>query len=155
MLTCRYQNKFCGLEDEDVRKMVVIINLKQAADGFVDDRTCTSHFEGYHVVSPKCRPKLRNFTKQILKLIYFSRTLKDELLGKKLVDLPQPSTELVKSKASDPERIFYEAVQARQVELHAEKLDDDDPRKGLSNTLAQITCLRQSITLLLLVRLIC
>jgi hypothetical protein len=68
------------------------------------------------------------------------------------VDLPPPHTELVKTKASDPERILYEAVQARQAELHAEKLDDDDPRKELSNNLAQITCLRQSVTLLPVVR---
>lgn len=86
------------------------------------------------------------------KLIYFSRTLKDELLGKKLVDLPPPNTKLVKIKASDPERIFYEAVQARfkklRKEKEKEKLDDDDPRKELSNILAQITCLRQSVALL-------
>ena len=82
------------------------------------------------------------------KLIYFSRTLKDELLGKKLVDLPPPNTELVKIKASDPEQIFYEAVEARQAELRAEKLDDEDQRKELSNFLAQITCLRQSVALL-------
>ena len=95
------------------------------------------------------------FTIQKSKLIYFSRTLKDELLGKKLVDLPPPNTELVKIKAWDPERIFYEAVQARQAELRAEKLDDEDPRKELSNFLAQITCLRQSVTLLTVVRFSC
>ena len=121
------------------------MNLKQAANDFVDDETCTSHFESYHVVSPKCSPRLQKFIIQMSNLIYFSRTLKDELLGKKLVDLPPPNTELVKIKASDPEQIFYEAVEARQAGLRAEKLDDDDPRKELSNTLAQITCLRQSI----------
>jgi hypothetical protein len=153
MLTCRYQNHFCG--PENVRKVTVTMNLRQTADDFVDNKTCTSNFESYHVVSPKCPPKLRKFTIKMSKLIYFSRTLKDELLGKKLVDLPPPNTELVKIKASDPERIFYEAVEARQAELRAEKLDDDDPRKELSNTLAQITCLRQPVTLLPVLRFSC
>ncbi len=88
-------------------------------------------------------------------LIYFSRTLKDELLGKKLVDLPPPNTELVKIAASDPKRIFHEAVQARQAELRAENLDDDDPRKEMSNALTQITCLRWSVTLLLVFHFSC
>jgi hypothetical protein len=79
------------------------------------------------------------------KLTSFSRTLKDELLGKKLVDLPPPNTEFVKAKASDAERILYKAIKSRQTELHEKKLEDDDPRKESTNTLAQISCLRQSV----------
>ena len=71
------------------------------------------------------------------------------------MDLPPPNTELLKTKASGPERIIYEAVKARQDKLHKKKLDHDDSRKELSNTLAQITCLRQSFALLPIVRFSC
>jgi hypothetical protein len=85
------------------------------------------------------------------KLIYQSRTLEDSLFGKKLVNLPPPHTEPVTAKASDAERLFYTAITARLKELrkmNSEKqLDDDDPRKELSNRLAQITCLRRSVAL--------
>src|SRR5882757_1817216 len=81
------------------------------------------------------------------KLIYQSRTLEDSLLGKKLVDLPPPHTEPVTAKASDAERLLYTEISARLVELSKEKLDNDNPQKELSNRLAQITCLRQSVAL--------
>jgi hypothetical protein len=71
----------------------------------------------------------------------------DELLGKKLVDLPPPHTKAVTAKASDAEQILYDTIEERLDELRSEKLDDDDPRKELSNKLAQVTCLRQLVTL--------
>jgi hypothetical protein len=86
-------------------------------------------------------------TIQRSKLIYQSRTLEDSLFGKKLVNLPPPHKEPVTAKASDAERLLYTAISARLVELGKRKLDDDNPRKELSNRLAQITCLRQSVAL--------
>lgn len=62
------------------------------------------------------------------------------------MDLPRPSTESLTAKASDVERILYTAVELRQADLRKEKFDDDDPRKELSNKLAQITCLRQFVS---------
>ena len=82
------------------------------------------------------------------KLIHSSRTLQDEVLGKKLVDLPAPHTQSVIAIASDAERILYDAIERRLFELRKEKLDNEDERKALSTRLAQITCLRQSVALI-------
>jgi hypothetical protein len=69
MLTCRYQNQFCG--PENVREVTVNMHLKQAADDFLDGETCTSHFESYHVVSTKSHPKLQNFHSTIVETNLF------------------------------------------------------------------------------------
>jgi hypothetical protein len=74
--------------------------------------------------------------------------LEDKLLGKRLVDLPAPHTEVLMIELSDPERILYEAILERQGELCKESFDDGDPRKELANPLSQITRLRQSVTIL-------
>jgi hypothetical protein len=81
------------------------------------------------------------------KLIYQSRTLEDSLFGKKLVNLPPPHTEPVTAKTSDAERLLYTEISARLVELGKGKLGYGNSQKGLSNRLAQITCLRQSVAL--------
>ncbi|EKD12226.1 hypothetical protein MBM_09547 [Drepanopeziza brunnea f. sp. 'multigermtubi' MB_m1] len=71
------------------------------------------------------------------------RSMKDEILGRKLVPLGEPTNIVQKVKASPPERLILKYIQDKFDMLRKGKYDPGDPRRELKNMLNQITRSRQ------------
>ncbi|KAE9380352.1 hypothetical protein N431DRAFT_361945 [Stipitochalara longipes BDJ] len=115
-----YYPLFCFIRDPQISKMT----FKQYQAAF-----CRSQ-------------KIRALGLAVAK-VTMRRTLEDEFLGKKLVDLPPPHTQDIPIKASDPERILQCWFGSLLEDLSKMELEDDDPRKDLSYMFPQITRFRQ------------
>ncbi|KAF7895092.1 hypothetical protein EAF00_006906 [Botryotinia globosa] len=88
---------------------------------------------------------VRRMEKKLSELM-IRRTMQDRILGNTLVQLPKAHHKAIRVEFNAAEEILYRAVEEKLQELRDQDLEDDDPRKPMSYTCAQLSFLRQLVS---------
>ncbi|KAI9644563.1 hypothetical protein NHQ30_006584 [Ciborinia camelliae] len=90
----------------------------------------------------RCNGNLDNALSRIV-IRFASRTMRDKMFGRPLVDLPKKVTKSTKLDMDAPEKVLYRAIEAKFKQLGKEKMAEDDERKKFKCALLRLTLLRQ------------